>query len=54
MLGESKILSFFNQGELAGGVHSRFSCVTQEIKLTLKTSTSRVVQFIVCGGFVHD
>ena len=54
MLGESEILSFFNQGELGGGVHPRFSCVTQEIKLTLKTFTSRVVQFIVCGGFVHD
>ena len=58
MLGESEILSFFvsgvNQGELGGGVHPRFSCVTQEIKLTLKTSTSTVVQFIACGGFVDD
>ena len=56
MLGESKILSFFvsgvNQGELGGGVHPRFCCVTQDIKLTLKTSTSRMVQVIVCGGFV--
>ena len=56
MLGESEILSFFvsgaNEGELGGGVHPRFSCVTQEIKLTLKTSTSRVVQLIVCGGSV--
>ena len=52
------LMGFFvpgvNQGELEGGVHPRFSCVTQKIKLTLKTCTSRVVQFIVCGGFVDD
>ena len=57
MLGESEIYFFVpgvNQGELGSGVHSRFSCATQEIKLTLKTSTSRVVQFIICGGFVDD
>ena len=56
MLGESEFLSFFvsdvNQGELGGGAHPRFSCVTQEIKVTLKTSTSSVVQIIMCGGFV--
>ena len=58
MLGESEILSFFvsgvNQGELGRGVHPRFSRVTQEIKLNLKTCTSRVVQIIVCGGFLDD
>ena len=58
MLGESEIVSFFvsgvNQGELGCGVHPRFSRVTQETKLTLKTSTSRVVQIIVCYGFVDD
>ena len=58
MLGESEILSFFvsgvNQGELGRVVHARFSRVTQENKLTLKTSTSRVVQIIVCGGFGDD
>lgn len=47
-------VSGVNQGELGRGLHPRFSRVTQEIKLTLKTSASRVVQIIVCGGFVDD
>ena len=32
----------------------RFPCVTQGIKLTFRPSTSRVLQFIVCEGFVDD
>ena len=58
MLGESEILSFFvsgvNQGGLGAGVSPRFPCVTQGIKLTFRPSTSRVLQFIVCEGFVDD
>ena len=58
MLCESEILSFFvygvYQGGLLGGVSPRFPCITKGIKLTLRPSTSRVVQCIVCGGFVDD
>ena len=58
MLCESEILSFFvygvYQGGSPGGVSPRFPCITQGIKLTLRPSTRRVVQRIVCGGFVND
>ena len=47
-------VSGVNQGELVSGVNPRFSCATQKIKLTVKTFPSRVVQFIVCDGFVDD
>ena len=30
----------------------RSSCVTQEVKLTIRPSVSKVVEFIVCQGFV--
>ena len=58
MLCESEILSFFvygvYQGGLPGGVSPTFPCIAQGIKLTLRPSTSRLVQCIVCGGFVDD
>ena len=57
-LGESEILSFFvygvNQGGWGSGVSSRLPCVTQEVKLTLRSFTSRMAQFIMCSGFVND
>lgn len=34
------------------GVGPRLSCVTQEVKLTLRPSVSKVAEFIVCEGFV--
>ena len=58
MLRESEILSFFvdgvYQGGLPDGVSPTFPYIAQRIKLTLRPSTSRLVQYIVCGGFVDD
>ena len=32
----------------------RLPCVTQEVKLTLRPSTTRMGQFIMCRGFLND
>ena len=58
MLRESEILFFFvdgvYQGGLSDGVSPTFPYIAQGIKLTLRSSTSRLVQYIVRGGFVDD